>query len=279
MRRVRRNSSGRGFARACASVRPSVRGGRSEPPGRPVPGRDPAGRPSRPVPPTARWPGFLSRPGSAARPAPAGVRRPAAAGRRRARRSGRPRKASDTVTAPHPTAGDLTHLVKAYDVRGVVPDQLDERIAEALGGAFVRVVGAKAVTIGWDMHAVLARRSAAAFARGAAAPGRRRDRHRPGLHRPALLRLRPPRPARRDVHRQPQPGQIQRDQVLPGRRGPGRPGHRAERDSRPGRPASWPRPAPFRRPNARARSPTQDLLGAYAAYMRGLVDISAATAR
>ena len=74
------------------------------------------------------------------------------------------------MTAPHPSAGDLTHLVKAYDVRGVVPDQLDEQIAEALGGAFVRVVGAKAVTIGWDMRPSSPDLSAA-FARGAAAQG------------------------------------------------------------------------------------------------------------
>ena len=74
------------------------------------------------------------------------------------------------MTAPHPTAGDLTHLVKAYDVRGVVPDQLDERIAEALGGAFVQVVGAKAVTIGWDMRPS-SPSLADAFARGAAAQG------------------------------------------------------------------------------------------------------------
>ena len=37
---------------------------------------------------------------------------------------------------------DLTALIKAYDVRGVVPDQLDEQIARAIGAAFVDVVGA-----------------------------------------------------------------------------------------------------------------------------------------
>jgi phosphomannomutase len=74
------------------------------------------------------------------------------------------------VTAPHPTAGDLTHLVKAYDVRGIVPDQLDERIAEAIGAAFVQVTGATAITIGWDMRPSSPGLSAA-FSRGAAGQG------------------------------------------------------------------------------------------------------------
>ncbi len=75
-----------------------------------------------------------------------------------------------TVTAPHPTAGDLTHLVKAYDVRGIVPDQLDETIAEAIGAAFVQVTGATAITVGWDMRPSSPALSAA-FSRGAAGQG------------------------------------------------------------------------------------------------------------
>lgn len=74
------------------------------------------------------------------------------------------------MTTPHPTAGDLTHLVKAYDVRGVVPDQLDERIAEAVGAAFVQVTGATAITVGWDMRPSSPALSAA-FSRGAASQG------------------------------------------------------------------------------------------------------------
>ncbi len=35
---------------------------------------------------------------------------------------------------------DLSSLVKAYDVRGVVPDQLSPQVAQALGAAFARVV-------------------------------------------------------------------------------------------------------------------------------------------
>ena len=34
-----------------------------------------------------------------------------------------------------------TQIIKAYDVRGVVPDQLDDELAERVGAAFVRVVG------------------------------------------------------------------------------------------------------------------------------------------
>jgi phosphomannomutase len=35
---------------------------------------------------------------------------------------------------------DLSHIVKAYDVRGIVPDQLDESVARALGTAFVEML-------------------------------------------------------------------------------------------------------------------------------------------
>jgi phosphomannomutase len=37
---------------------------------------------------------------------------------------------------------DLTQIIKAYDVRGVYPDQLDAELAERVGAAFARVVGA-----------------------------------------------------------------------------------------------------------------------------------------
>jgi phosphomannomutase len=47
---------------------------------------------------------------------------------------------------------DLSQIVKAYDVRGVVPDQWDERLAELFGAAFAEVTGAKAVVIGHDMR-------------------------------------------------------------------------------------------------------------------------------
>jgi phosphomannomutase len=47
---------------------------------------------------------------------------------------------------------DLSALVKAYDVRGVVPDELDENIARAIGAAFVDVVGADRIVTAHDMR-------------------------------------------------------------------------------------------------------------------------------
>ena len=41
---------------------------------------------------------------------------------------------------------DLSGLVKAYDVRGVVPEQFDENVARALGAAFARLVGGEGST-------------------------------------------------------------------------------------------------------------------------------------
>jgi len=54
---------------------------------------------------------------------------------------------------PAPTDEDSLHKIfKAYDVRGVVPDQLDEDLARRTGGAFVKVTGAETVVIGHDMR-------------------------------------------------------------------------------------------------------------------------------
>ncbi|MGW7438826.1 phosphomannomutase/phosphoglucomutase [Streptomyces sp. NPDC054849] len=67
-------------------------------------------------------------------------------------------------------AADLTNIVKAYDVRGVVPDEWDESLAELFGAAFVEVTAATAIVIGHDMRPSSPGLSAA-FARGAAARG------------------------------------------------------------------------------------------------------------
>jgi phosphomannomutase len=65
---------------------------------------------------------------------------------------------------------DLNKIFKAYDVRGVVPDELDESVAEAVGAAFVRLTGAKTLVILHDMRAS-SEPLAEALGRGAAAQG------------------------------------------------------------------------------------------------------------
>lgn len=48
---------------------------------------------------------------------------------------------------------DLSKIVKAYDIRGLVPEELDGEIARAVGAAFVRVTGARRVVTAHDMRA------------------------------------------------------------------------------------------------------------------------------
>ncbi|MFD7442453.1 phosphomannomutase/phosphoglucomutase [Streptomyces sp. NPDC059909] len=67
-------------------------------------------------------------------------------------------------------AADLSQIIKAYDVRGVVPDQWDESLAELFGSAFVQVTGADAIVVGHDMRPSSPGLSAA-FARGASNRG------------------------------------------------------------------------------------------------------------
>ncbi len=68
----------------------------------------------------------------------------------------------------------LADFVKAYDVRGTVPDQLDAGVARAFGAAFVQTIaapdGAPAVVIGHDMRAS-SPELAMAFADGATSAG------------------------------------------------------------------------------------------------------------
>ena len=66
--------------------------------------------------------------------------------------------------------GDLASIVKAYDIRGVVPDQLDEPVAEAVGAAFVKLTGASTVVTVHDMRPSSGP-LADAFGRGAASAG------------------------------------------------------------------------------------------------------------
>lgn len=61
-------------------------------------------------------------------------------------------------------------IFKAYDVRGTVPDQLDEELARATGRAFVQVIGCTEVVVGYDMRPS-SPGMAGAFADGATSAG------------------------------------------------------------------------------------------------------------
>ena len=52
-------------------------------------------------------------------------------------------------------AADVNRVIKAYDVRGLVGEQIDEQFVAEVGGAFARLVrgeGANRVAIGYDMR-------------------------------------------------------------------------------------------------------------------------------
>jgi phosphomannomutase len=65
---------------------------------------------------------------------------------------------------------NLSDIVKAYDVRGIVPDQLNPEVARALGAAFVTVTGARELATGHDMRES-GPELMAAFADGATSQG------------------------------------------------------------------------------------------------------------
>jgi phosphomannomutase len=65
---------------------------------------------------------------------------------------------------------EYAKIFKAYDIRGIVPDQLDEGVAEAVGAAFARMTGAQALVTVHDMRTSSAP-LAEAFGAGAASQG------------------------------------------------------------------------------------------------------------
>jgi phosphomannomutase len=71
---------------------------------------------------------------------------------------------------PTTDPASLAATFKAYDVRGTVPDQVDEDLARAVGNAFVRVTEADSVVVGHDMRPSSPGMSRA-FAEGAALAG------------------------------------------------------------------------------------------------------------
>ncbi len=64
----------------------------------------------------------------------------------------------------------LDAIVKAYDVRGTTPDQMNEDVAHALGVGFAAFTGARAVVVGRDMR-LTGEALVAAFADGATSQG------------------------------------------------------------------------------------------------------------
>lgn len=68
----------------------------------------------------------------------------------------------------HP--GAYEHLVKAYDIRGLVPEEFDEAAAHTIGAAFVALTGADRVAVARDMRSS-SPALAEAFARGVRSRG------------------------------------------------------------------------------------------------------------
>src|SRR5580692_1630273 len=66
--------------------------------------------------------------------------------------------------------GNLSSIFKAYDIRGVVPDQLNEGVAEAVGAAFATLTGAATTVTLHDMR-TSSGPLADAFGRGVTAAG------------------------------------------------------------------------------------------------------------
>src|SRR5438477_2205895 len=67
-------------------------------------------------------------------------------------------------------ATDLDAIFKAYDIRGVYPDELDEAVARRVGNAFVTFTGASLVLVGRDARPSSAP-LVAAFTEGATLAG------------------------------------------------------------------------------------------------------------
>lgn len=65
---------------------------------------------------------------------------------------------------------DLDQIFKAYDVRGIYPEELDEATARRIGGAFATFTAASQIVVGRDMR-VSSPALATAFAQGVAAAG------------------------------------------------------------------------------------------------------------
>ena len=126
----------------------------------------------------------------------------------------------------------LTAVFKAYDIRGIVPDQLNADLARAVGAAFAALcrLGPDARRPG---HAAVGGGADECLCGRGHRRRRRRGRSRPDLDRRAVLRVGQPRRRGRHVHRLPQSGAVTTasSSAWPG------PGRSAPR---PGSARSWP---------------------------------------
>src|SRR5437867_9262586 len=73
------------------------------------------------------------------------------------------------ATSPQPPAVS-SEIFKAYDIRGVYPDEVNEEAARAIGAAFVAYLKAKRIALGRDMR-LSSPALAAAFIDGATSQG------------------------------------------------------------------------------------------------------------
>ena len=170
----------------------------------------------------------------------------------------------------------LSDVFKAYDIRGVVPDQLNADQFRAIGVAVARFTGAPPAA-GGPGHARVGGGAVRGLRRRRPVRGGDRGRPGPGLHRPALLRRRQPRRPRGHVHRLPQSGPVQRAQAVPVRGPTDRAWTPAWPRSRPpprrcstsGRTPARPRPTPTTLAPLEERS----VLDAYADHVRSFVDV------
>ena len=166
-------------------------------------------------------------------------------------------------------SSDLDRIFKAYDVRGVVPDDLDADLVRDIGAAFAAWSERPEHRRRPRLPAELAR-ARRGDRRGRDLAGRRRRRPRARLDRPAVLRVRLARHARHHAHREPQPEAVQRPEVLPRRRQAGGRGDRVCATS--GRSSSRASPPGVARHGSVA---ARDLLDAYVEHVLSFVDVDA----
>jgi phosphomannomutase len=99
---------------------------------------------------------------SAAAESPASVA-PGAATKKRRKKKTSGNAANPATISP---SSALATIFKSYDVRGIYPTELNDELAEAIGGAFVAELGCTTIAVGRDMRPS-GEKLFAAFARGA----------------------------------------------------------------------------------------------------------------